>query len=412
MGDISNPPGDGDFTFEETQALEYDDVFRARTGSAVGGVTVRFSGYDRHQQRQGSFEMPTAAISASALELIGFNQSTAESIYERFINRPDPSINIDSFLDYATSQAQRIWVLKSRDYTDCEAMTRVGLTIDFQDRMLDPRFKAVYETETLLFWVLDTLKVGYTALEQLHERLKHRVKVIKATIAISQTPEGHSLPANFIPAETEPALPSPLKYVALYKATSALEMGGTPWIDDDGGVDMNVISSFPGGDSNYCSMVHYWTPEREVAELYRKWAQRRCPYSETWIVRICVPIALINSIPTAELWYSPDWKEFVWYCRREKTPPEKFSRLDPENRAIGLIEGHISTNIAQQVAHIKKEDVQSMINDDSALRNPITGSMATQWVFTIPSTIDRLGIEIRGRIHIDVTAVPKSGGKE
>lgn len=53
-----------------------------------------------------------------------------------------------------------------------------------------------------------------------------------------------------------------------------------------------------------------------------------------------------------------------------------------------------------------------MINDDSALRNPITGSMATQWVFTIPSIIDRLGIEIRGRIHIDVTAVPKSGGKE
>lgn len=110
MGDISNPPGDGDFTFEETQALEYDDVFRARTGSgkrmvstaalsgfwdalsfssssAVGGVTVRFSGYDRHQQRQGSFEMPTAAISASALEFIGFDQSTAESVYERFINQ-------------------------------------------------------------------------------------------------------------------------------------------------------------------------------------------------------------------------------------------------------------------------------------------------------------------------------------
>ncbi|OBT57614.1 hypothetical protein VE04_03651 [Pseudogymnoascus sp. 24MN13] len=133
--------------------------------------------------------------------------------------------------------------------------------------------------------------------------------------------------------------------------------------------------------------------KREVAELYREWAQRRCPYSETWIVRICVSIALINSIPTAELWYSPDWKEFVWYCRREKTPPEKFSRLDPENRAIGLIKGlikgHISTKIAQQVAHIRKEDVQSMINDDSALR-----------------------IEIRGRIHIDVTAVPKSGGKE
>lgn len=435
MGDISNPPSDGDFPFEETHALEHDDVFGSRTGSgkrivstavlcgfwnafgsslslAAGGVTVRFSGYDRHQQRQGGFEMPTAAISANALEFIGFDQSTAKSVYERFMNRPDPSINIDSFLDYATSQVQRIWVLKSADYTDREAMARVGLTIDFQDRMLDPDFTAVYETETLLFWVLDTLKVAYTALEQMHERLKHHVKVIKATVAISQPSEGHSLPANFISVETEPALPSPLEYVVLYKATSALEMGVNPWIYDDGTIDMNVMSSFPGGDFNYRSMVHYWTPEREVAELYREWAQRRCPYSQAWIVRICVPISLINSIPTAELWYSPDWKEFVWYCRRKKRPPEKFNCLDSENRDIGLIKGNISTKMAQQVAHIRKEDVRSMINDDFVLHNPITGSMGTHWVFTIPSIIDRLGIEIRGRIHIDVTAVPKSGGRE
>lgn len=46
MGDISNPPGDGDFTFEETQALEYDDVFRARTGSGKRMVsTAALSGF-------------------------------------------------------------------------------------------------------------------------------------------------------------------------------------------------------------------------------------------------------------------------------------------------------------------------------------------------------------------------------
>ncbi|KFZ06268.1 hypothetical protein V501_07548 [Pseudogymnoascus sp. VKM F-4519 (FW-2642)] len=423
MGDLStkssSPPSDGDFTFEETQALEYDGVFRARTGpgkrmvstaalsgfwnaasssslSAAARVTVRFIGYDRQQQRRGSFEMPMTVITAEALEFIGFSHATAKTVYERFMSRPDPSINIDSLLDYATSQVQRIWVLKSADYTDREAMARVGLTINFQDRMLD----------------LDFTAVAYTALEQMHERLKHRAKVIKATVAISQPSEGHSLPANFISVETEPALPSPLEYVVLYKATSALQMGVNPWIYGDGSIDMNVMSSDPRGDFNYRSLVHYWTPEREVAELYREWAQRRCPYSQTWIARICVPISLINSIPTAELWYSPDWKEFVWYCRRKKRPPEKFNCLDPENRVVGLIKGHISTKMAQQVAHIRKEDIQSIINDDFVLRNPITGSKGTQWVFTILSIIDRLGIEIRGRVHIDVTAVPRSGGKE
>ncbi|OBT80416.1 hypothetical protein VF21_00868 [Pseudogymnoascus sp. 05NY08] len=468
MGDLStkssSPPSAGDFTFEEIQALECDDVFRARTGPgkrkvstealsgfwnalssssslAAPSATVRFIGRDRRQQRQGSFEMPTAVISSEALEFIGFNQATAKTVYERFMNRPDPSINIDSFLDYATSQVQQIRVLETTNYTDREIMAReamalVGLTKDFQDRMLDPRFKTVYETENLLFWVLDTLKVGYLALEQLHDRLKDHVKVIEAkvkvkgaseqensssrpsqaallqiTATVSQTPGGHSLPDNFISIETEPALPSRLEYVVLYKATAALEMGGNPWIDDDGIVDMNVMS-VPGGDFSYSSMVHNWTPEREVAELYREWAQRRCPYSESWVVRICVPITLIDSIPTAELWYSPDWKKFVWYCRRKRRPPEKFDYLGPENRAIGLIKGHISTKMAQQVAHIRKEDVQSTINDDFVLRNPITGSMGTQWVFTIPSIIDRLGIEIRGRIHIDVTAATKGDGTE
>jgi hypothetical protein len=227
------------------------------SSSAAATVTVRFIGYDRQQQRQGSFEMPMTVISAEALEFIGFKQATAKTVYERFMNRPDPSINIDSFLDYATSQVQRIWVLKSANYTDREAMARVGLTINFQDRMLDVDFTAVYETETLLFWVIDTLKVAYTALEQMHERLKHRAKVIKATATVSQTPEGHSLPDNFISVETEPVLPSLLEYVVLYRGKAAQEMRGNPWIEDDGSVDMNVLLSAGGGDFNYRNPVHY-----------------------------------------------------------------------------------------------------------------------------------------------------------
>lgn len=457
----SNPLGDGDFTYEEVQFLEHNNVFKAKTSAgkrkvstsllsppaSTGSVSsssassatasVRMLSFKSEQMLQGSFEIPTSAISVDALEFIGFSQATAKTVYERFINRPDPNINIDSFLDYATSQVQQIWALKTNGYTDREAMAGVGLTTDFQDRMLDPDFTEVYETETLLFWVRDTLGIGYAALEQLQERLKHHVKVMKAkkkakrasvqgtfpgessqaalrqiTATVSQTPEGHSLPANFISVQTEPDLPSLLEYVVLYKGKAAQDMEGNPWIRDDGSMDMNVMSSLPGGDFNYRSPMHYWTPEREVAELYRAWAQRRCPQSETWVVRICVPIAFINSIPTAELWYSPDWKEFVWYCRRKQSPPEKFNHLDPENRSVGLIKGHICTKIAQQIARIRKENVQSAINDDFVLRGPDTGSRGTQWVFTMASIIDRLGIEIRGRIHIDVTAAPKGDGTE
>ncbi|OBT61336.1 hypothetical protein VE03_09537 [Pseudogymnoascus sp. 23342-1-I1] len=408
---LSNPPGDGDFTSEEVQFLEHNNLFGpkiaigkrkvstllisppASTGSVSGSsasssaATVRMLNFKTRTQ-QGTFEIPTSTVSADALEFIGFDQPTAKTVYERFVNRPNPDINVDSFLDYATSQALQIWVLKAAAHTDREAMAPVGLTI--------------YETETLLFWVHDTLKVGYAALEQLHERLKHYVEIKR----FSQAPEGYSLPANFIYVETEPALPSPLAYVVLYKGMAAADTWA-PLICDDGSVDINILSAIAGGDFNYCFPVHYWTPQRRVAELYREWAERRGPQSETWVVRICVPIAFINSIPTTELWYSPDWKELVWYSRRKQQPPEKFNDLDPENRVIGLIKGHISTKIAQQAGRIKEEDVQSTINDGFVLSGPITGSMGTQWAFTTRRVIDRLGVEIRGRIHIDVTAAPQ-----
>lgn len=73
------------------------------------------------------------------------------------------------------------------------------------------------------------------------------------------------------------------------------------------------------------------------------WAARRCPYSEIWVIRIKVPKSFIDGLESRDLWYSPDRKEYVWYCKKKDSPPSKFDSYWKETE---LLKGHICTGIA------------------------------------------------------------------
>lgn len=149
-------PGDGDFTFEEVQALERDDVFRARTSPgerkvsrvvhagfwddptyssslATEGSSTRFIG--NKQQRHGSFVMPTTAISAEALEYMGFLRLTSQCIFHQFQNRPDPDNNPDTLMDYVIRHVSQVKTILKGNHTCDQAMIQVGLTEDFRKQV-------------------------------------------------------------------------------------------------------------------------------------------------------------------------------------------------------------------------------------------------------------------------------------
>lgn len=42
----------------------------------------------------------------------------------------------------------------------------------------------------------------------------------------------------------------------------------------------------------------------------RESSKTRCPYSETWFVRIKVKTSFIDSLRSNEVWFSHEWKEF------------------------------------------------------------------------------------------------------
>lgn len=261
-----------------------------------------------------TLDLPESAVSVAALEFIGFNTQTATEIFVRFTTRPYPEKCPDDYLDYVFGNTSRLTVNPYRHYPPRQAMTLLGLTPKFQDAILDPHFSHVFLTETIKFWVDDTLRINYLALLQLQSRLKNhanRTIVEKAkrgslevdfqsaapspTIAtLNMTSEDHHLPSTYVSVQNaSPILPN---HYVLYKAKSAAEMAEPQWIGDDGSVNMRALATRAGGDFNDWGFASYWTPEAETAEHYRAWAARRCSWTDTWVIRIQIPATFIDSL--------------------------------------------------------------------------------------------------------------------
>jgi hypothetical protein len=452
----TSPDEEFQLSLEETQALEKDLVFLSSNIPSTSGkrkvsgalltppssqgrvsrsssssASVRFRSFNSSPDF--TLDLPQSAISVAALEFIGFTAETAEDLFRRFASRPDPDINCYDLLDYVHGHTS---ILSTASYQYCppaQAMTQIGLTQQMQDAILDPRFSTIFGTETFRFWIDDTLRINYLSLVQLLRRLKNHAtgsiakkkkakraklegafppKVLPSseqattTATLNVMSEDHYLPKNFVTAD-EPSEVLEDHYV-LYKAKAAPEMGDPQWIQDDGSLEMNAIATYGGGDFNHANLASYWTPDAETAEAYRAWTARRCSWSDTWVIRIQIPKTFIDSLRQQDLWYSKDWKEYVWYCRKKVEPPEKFNSYWQAGGA-DLIKGHIYTGVHSSITRIKKEEVQTKITEDNVL--PISSGRATQWVFMQYDSIKRLGAEIRGKIHIEITSAEQGQEK-
>jgi len=374
----------------------------------------------------------------SALEWIGFNNETAEKIISHYASRPDPDQNPDELLDYVYSHVRG--KSQQQDRPAIETMASMGLRQDFQNALTDPRFESIQGTETLRFWIEDTLRINYLTMIVLQGRLKKTAELIKAgkkkgkraslphaasifqpeasssqspstTATLSMTaanqsiPEQHNLPATYVSVEA--AGPILHDHVVLYKARAACDMEDL--ILEDGRFNLSSLQTYSGGDFNHLRGAWYWTPERECAETYREWVERRCPWSETWVIRIQAPKACFNTLKHEELWYGYDWKEYLWHCRKKRPPPSKYDKFW---ESADLVKGHICTKVSSVVLHVKKEKLQTAITDDFVM-TLAGGAKATQWVFMKDTSFGLILEQALGKTHIDITqALQMQGDSE
>ena len=363
------------------------------------------------------FDVPTAAESAEAMEFIGFTPQRAGEIFQHYLDRYDPENCPDSLIDFGCGHAEMR--PKYRDLTPREALTRIGLNTKSQDALLDPNFSHIFWTEPLDFWVEDTLRTNHNTLERLLKRMKnqaHRggrkaeptmtetvpaIQSSQVTATVNMTCEYFGLPASHIALDSEgPLLPD---HLALYQGRAACDPLNNTWIRQDGSLRMEAVGTRPGGDFNYRYEASYWTPQKDVAEEYRKYAARRSPLSQTWLVRIQIPRSFISSLRRAELLYSRDWKEYVWYCKTQRDlPPAKYNHLWRPG-GVDVMQGHICTGLTKEIYRIEEGEVQTRITSDHVMQSSSTGGKAIQYVFRNPDIADRLGEVIRGKIHIEIS---------
>jgi hypothetical protein len=183
-------------------------------------------------------------------------------------------------------------------------MAGLGISDELQASLTDPRFSPLFQSQTLHYWLSDTLNIRYATLNKLLERLKSRATQTIAKRKEKKRPkiaglfepgaspstEEPTTATAFLNIASEEALPR--TYIAIqaappalpdhyifYKGKAAADIYEKMFIREDGSVNMNVIETHSGGDFNRRKTAWYWTREEATAEKYRQWGEIRCRWS-------------------------------------------------------------------------------------------------------------------------------------
>ncbi|PBP26434.1 hypothetical protein BUE80_DR002702 [Diplocarpon rosae] len=309
------------------------------------------------------------------------------------------------------------------------AVQAVGISDELSLVLLDPEFAQIFSSEKLLFWLEDTIKMRYQTLEDLLIKLKNeairrlrkknknkRPNIIGAfdeqptatnaessvTVTASAPSDIELLPSAFVVIESQ-APPIRPDHHVWYKGRGVISITN-PLFHEDGSINMLSIKTEMGGDFNQARIAWYFTPEKETAKLYRAFTAKRVSYAETWNIQFQVLASFLDTLHhKSQLWYSRDWKEFVWRCRNGLAAkmPAKFDRFAKPGLAQ-LIKGHICGRHPHGVNRIDIENVQTSLDESHLLYINGGTRRSTQTVIVDEGVAERMGELIRGKIHIEV----------
>jgi hypothetical protein len=374
-----------------------------------------------------NLDIPLAEESPDALEFLGFVPEVARHIYDNFSSRPlNEGLEDGGILQWANGHAYSLNTPSLSSLSPYEALTRLGIKESLRDGILDPRFRDVFETQSLLFWVKDSLRINYWTLVGLQGRLKEHVEHVSKRKAkkskrgsisdvfpeagssssqpsakISSATSNKHLPkACVVVQEPNPVLDD---HVVLYKGKSAAEMVEEfQWIQDDGTLNMMALTSSPFRDFNFGRAAWYFTPEKEIAEKYRKYVERRCENSESWLIQIQVPCAFLNGLTTKSLWYGLEWREYVWHCRTMTMPPSKYDSLWKTGPgSVQVIRGAVCSTVSNRVVKIKKDQIHQLMTEQEVVMK-CGNQNANQVAFMQVDVAANLGVAVKGKIHVEV----------
>ena len=111
---------------------------------------------------------------------LGFTKKTASEIFARWTVRPGCDKNLEGgSLEYAIGHIGRLSTPLLRELQPPQAISILGISEELQNILMDIQFKKIFESETLHYWLNDTMCSRYWTLLKLLNRLKkHAVQTI------------------------------------------------------------------------------------------------------------------------------------------------------------------------------------------------------------------------------------------
>jgi hypothetical protein len=337
-----------------------------------------FISFQPSTQVPSNIDLPDTANSISGLEFIGFDHKTATHILSTYDKYKEPFSSTEAsnydFFSFIHGHIIHINSAKFDLLSEHEKMTKLGIKKEVQDTILDERFRNVFGTQTLQFWIEDTIRVNYTTLLRLQDQANSKESDLDVDYLSK-----HCIVLDSPPKALE-------NHTTLYKAHITTT---DPLFTEDGTLDIIPLNSPRGGDLNWFTEAQYWTPNLHLAEQFRQYSALRCPFSSTLLLSIQIPDSFLASLDIEELWYGEEWKEYIQCCRT-KSPPS--SHLQHLSKADVII-GHISTKSQHLNDEVSERDVLMHQGDSKAI----------QWCFVREEKVREMMGLVKGKgVHIEI----------
>ncbi|KAK6512951.1 hypothetical protein TWF506_009113 [Arthrobotrys conoides] len=382
-----------------------------------------FSSASIHEM-QAFIEIPVFLRSQETLEIIGFNPEKAQSIWNSWEGIPETEKSPDLFLEFVLefiSDPRGSQQAINGDDDWNAYMDNIGISSWLKSAILLPEYEIIRYTASCQFWLLDSVKWTYRALESLPERFEVAAEYFRSghsrikcqdsdpdtNKADIKNPATYNISSSDPPAgqfratgeESGTFIPDGTGR-KLYKATT-IERAKAFYSEQTGLVREGRFGSFPG-DLSGQSLLTYWTPQRELADIHAGYLKHRVPISEIIITEVDVSGELIVSLKPVYLWgrkdmgINPHFQEFTWSCRNgyQKNEMPSYLRYLAKGQ---LIIAHI---LDHKTVDYKKRDSWKDVEISNLLHLNIDGaeSLGVQWVFRSTDAKGAFNKHCQGRV--------------
>ncbi|KAF3178980.1 hypothetical protein TWF751_000990 [Orbilia oligospora] len=258
-----------------------------------------------HQVKE-FIEIPVFLQSQETIEIIGFTSEKARSIWNLWEGVPDneksPRAFLQFILEFINDPRGSLQAIDSDDdwsaYTD-----NIGISSRPKTAILLPEYEIIRYTSSCEFWLLDSVECTYRALESLTERFETSAEYFRSTSFEGRKQQNAKSPArgDVERQGSDTSGNEAINRLTTYHGDSDSLAGQSEVAEGEASILVSSLvregrfGSIPGDLSGH-SLLTYWTPQREVADLHAGYLKHRAPISEVIITEVEITEELVASL--------------------------------------------------------------------------------------------------------------------